>query len=215
MPPQEILVLAPHPDDETFGCGGTLKLLSDAGALIDVLFLTRGELGTETNIPDTLDLQFALAATRTQEAADACSTLGVRHTYFLNGSDGKLAQQTALVAELCGVLQHSYRRIFCPHAGETHPDHRATFALLRTAARQLALRSEVWLYEVWTPLLANMFVPIDHVIEQKLAAMQCHRSQLAILDYSLAFQGLARYRALFSPPSKFAEAFFVCDADSL
>ena len=42
---RRILVLAPHPDDESVGCGGYLTKMADEGAEITVAFVTDGELG--------------------------------------------------------------------------------------------------------------------------------------------------------------------------
>lgn len=213
--PQRILVLAPHPDDETFGCGGTLALLADAGAAVDVAFLTRGEAGTETALPERAAARAELAEIRMAEAHGACDVLGVGQRFFLDGRDGALSEQPSLAAALAGVLAGGYRRVFCPHPREAHPDHAAAYLWFRDAARAVGLASEVWLYEVWTPLEPNMHVPIDHVVERKAEAMRRHRSQTAQLDYVSAFQGLARYRALAAPPSEHVEAFHVCEARDL
>jgi len=68
---QSILVLSPHPDDESFGCGGTIKLLTQAGAAVDVVYLTSGEMGVEAPEAITSEAQHELAAIRTGEARTA------------------------------------------------------------------------------------------------------------------------------------------------
>lgn len=215
-PAQQILVLSPHPDDETFGCGGTIKLLVDSGALVDVLYLTRGERGVEAGAAASGETLARIAETRSREAEAACKILGVRKTAFLDGPDGRLAPDYGLERGLHDALSAAtYRRIFCPHPGETHPDHAATFALFRRFLQQMRLECEVWLYEVWTPLQPNMVVTIDASMDHKRAAMCCHESQLKLLNYAAAFEGLAAYRALASPPARFAEAFYVCDSGSI
>ncbi len=47
---RHVLVLAPHPDDETFGCGGTIRMLTESGIAVDVAFMTRGELGADEGL---------------------------------------------------------------------------------------------------------------------------------------------------------------------
>jgi len=213
---QPVLVLAPHPDDETLGCGGTIKLLTQAGTAVDVLYSTRGELGFEAPEATTATSRQQLADVRTAEARAACAVLGVRQVDFLNGRDGSLAEQAHLASDLGDRLRAGdYDRVFCPWPQDRHPDHQATFACLRTALASQSRLPHVWLYEVWTPLLPSLCVPIDSVIEAKEAAIRAHQSQLACLDYLTAFRGLASYRSLFCPGSRFAEAFQVTDGAQL
>jgi LmbE family N-acetylglucosaminyl deacetylase len=216
QPSQEVLVLAPHPDDETFGCGGTIKLISSSGGFVDVVYLTRGEMGSELGTKAPLVTQEDLAQRRSAEALAACRVLGVRNVSFLPGRDGQLHLQPELADEIRRlVLRTNYRSVFCPSGNDAHSDHRATFTMLLSALANAETDLNIWLYEVWTPLSANMFVPIDAAIESKLEAMRAHASQAGALDYVTAFRALAQYRSLFCPPSKFAEAFYTCDRRSL
>ena len=66
-----IVVLSPHPDDESLGCGGTVRLLTTAGVRVEVVYLTRGELGGEDPAALSADAQAQLARRRTVEAMDA------------------------------------------------------------------------------------------------------------------------------------------------
>lgn len=203
-----ILVLSPHPDDETLGCGGTIKLMTQTSAEVDVLYMTRGELGVEAPEATNAESRAQLATIRTAEAHEACRFLGIRHVDFLNGSDGRLGEQTDLSNDLLARLQsRRYGRVFCPHPAERHPDHQATFRFLQSALRSYVEPIHVWLYEVWTPVTFTICVPIDSTMVIKLEAIRAHKSQLAYLDYLSAFQGLAAYRSLFCPGARFAEAF--------
>ncbi|HEY2411200.1 MAG TPA: PIG-L deacetylase family protein [Pirellulaceae bacterium] len=212
---QEVLVLAPHPDDETFGCGGTIRMLADRGVAVDVAFLTRGEQGLEgaTGNPAT---EHQLADTRTHEARKACAVLGARSVVFLGGSDTRLGEEPELASAIAELLSQTvYQRVFCPWPEDAHSDHQATFRLLREAVIPYNKSLNFWLYEVWKPLPANTFVPIDLTIDSKREAIDQYESQLSQLDYREAFLGLAAYRGLFCPPSKYAEAFLVCDRDEM
>jgi LmbE family N-acetylglucosaminyl deacetylase len=209
---KRVLVLAPHPDDETFGCGGTVCMLTESGVAVDVAFMTRGELGQEAGIAASLEVRAETAECRTQEARRACQVLGVREVLFLAGADSRLADQPQLAASIAGLLQRGgYQRVFCPWQHDSHDDHRATFALLRAAVGSQPTPLQFWLYEVWKPLPANTFVPIDRTLQTKRRAIDQYESQLAQLNYRDAFLGLASYRSLFCPSSKYAEAFLVCD----
>jgi LmbE family N-acetylglucosaminyl deacetylase len=212
MNTQNILVLAPHPDDESLGCGGTIKLLTEAGKNVDVAFMTRGENGIDvpTSIQDSIHSQ--LASTREAEARAACEVLGVRAVEFLKGSDGGLINQPHLAHSLIYLLNAgNYQRVFSPWQGEAHPDHVATFRWLQRAVADTGVLPSIWLYEIWTPFQPSDLVPIDLTIESKRAAILKHESQLACLDYLAAFMGLASYRALHCPPSKYAEGFMTLD----
>jgi len=207
-----VLVLAPHPDDETFGCGGTIRMLTESGVAVDVAFLTRGELGLETGAAASPAASRQLAEVRSQEARAACNVLGVRNVVFLGGHDTRLADQPELGAAIADLLEkEGYQRVFCPWPHDAHDDHRATFAFLRGAVMQNQGTTSFWLYEVWKPLPANTFVPIDGTMEAKRRAMEEYRSQSSQLNYREGFAGLAAYRSLFCPSSSYAEAFLVCD----
>lgn len=213
---QSVLILAPHPDDESLGCGGTAKLLTQSGVNVDVLFMTEGENGFEAPEAASEDARANLKAVRHQEAVEACHLLGVRQVFFLPGADGQLGEQTHLVQELVDVLQREhYNRVFCPWFQEAHPDHRATFQILQQALAYCPWPMQVWLYEVWTPLLPNVYVPIDETFEDKVAAIQAHRSQVQWMDYVGAFRGFSAYRGLFCPNSRYAEAFLSMDREAV
>jgi LmbE family N-acetylglucosaminyl deacetylase len=205
-----VAVISPHPDDESFGCGGTIKHLTQSGVAVDVIYMTCGELGFEAPEAVTAKMKRRLAETRMAEAHAACEVLGVRKVHVLHGADGQLPDQPFLARELADILlAQPYQRVFCPWVEEAHADHRATFLWTDTALATIGSAPDLWLYEVWSPLRPNTFVPIDGTIESKRAAIACHRSQLAMIDYYEAFIGLASYRAVFCPPTRFAEAFLV------
>jgi N-acetylglucosamine malate deacetylase 1 len=211
QPERQVLVLAPHPDDETFGCGGTIRMLTDSGTAVDVAFLTRGERGIEGGAAVPPGTRAALAERRSREARAACNVLGVRNVSFLDGTDSQLREQPQLAAQIAQLLRQTpYQRVFCPWPEDSHEDHRATFGWLRQAIRSQPGPGQFWLYEIWKPLAANTYVPIDGTIDAKLRAIDQYPSQLTQMNYRDAFLGLASYRSLFCPPSKFAEAFFAC-----
>lgn len=214
--PQKALVLAPHPDDEALGCGGTIKLITSAGGTVDVLFMTRGEMGLELSQGTSQAMHDELARRRTEEAVEAGHVLGVRTVNFLPGRDGHLEQEPELSQGIWQAIRaDAYRSVFCPWYNDNHADHVATFRLLITVLRALQQDIDLWLYEVWTPLEANIAIPIDSTIRAKLEAIRAHRSQRACADFPRAFRALAQYRSLLCPLSKYAEAFYTTDRDQL
>jgi LmbE family N-acetylglucosaminyl deacetylase len=213
---QQVLVLAPHPDDETFGCGGTIRMLADSGVAVDVAFMTRGEMGVENGAEQSAQSRRELAAVRTNEALAACEILGVRQVRFLDGADTRLAEQPHLAEVIAGLLNETlYQRVFCPWPQDSHDDHQATFKLLRQATSGRPWPIQFWLYEVWKPLPANTVVPIDGTVQSKRLAIEQYQSQLAQLNYQEGFLGLAAYRSLFCPATRYAEGFLVCEHHEL
>jgi N-acetylglucosamine malate deacetylase 1 len=213
---KHVLVLAPHPDDETFGCGGTVRMLTESGIQVDVAFMTRGEQGVEGGQTADAQTMRRTGELRSLEAEAACQVLGVSSVFFLDGNDTCLSEQPQLATAIADLLKkRQYQRVFCPWPEDGHEDHRATFALLRKAVESSGCTASFWLYEVWKPLPANTFVPIDRTMSSKQQAIDKYESQLAQLNYGEAFVGLAAYRSLFCPPSSYAEAFLVCDRQQL
>ena len=214
--PQKALVLAPHPDDEALGCGGTIKLIASSGGTVDVVYLTRGERGVELGARPSPELQDELARQRSAEGEEACRILGVSSVRFLTGRDSHLDQEPDLWRDVWSALEADhYRSVFCPWQHDGHADHVACFELLLAALRHRPRDIDVWLYEVWTPLGANMVIPIDSTIHCKLEAIRAHKSQMATMNYARAFRALAQYRSLFCPSTRYAEAFMMLDCQEL
>jgi N-acetylglucosamine malate deacetylase 1 len=211
---ERVVVLAPHMDDETIGCGGTLARHVRAGAECHVVFLTDGRHGSgrlrELGAEARSVAEARLAQLRKQEAQAALATLGVTVLSFLDAEDGTLANDARVAERLRGILEaHPPDLVYLPSFLEQHPDHYAASAILLEATRSWTRRLQCVAYEVWTPLFPNCIVKIDEVVELKKRALSHYRSQLADLDYLHAALGLNAYRsaAFTGHYGKFAEAF--------
>lgn len=203
-----VLAVAPHPDDEAIGCGGSLRQHALRGDEVHALFLTSGELG----LPQ---LERAEAWTvREREAEEAGAVLGLAGQRFLRRPDWGLAEQREdLVVAVARELDRAAPdRILVPHAGEWHPDHRAAHAAVLAAARRLGLALElIGTYELWTPLAAHdELADISAVMDDKLAAIRRYPSQLAAFDYVQAVTGLNAYRGALAGHCAYAEVFGGC-----
>lgn len=215
---EKILVLAPHMDDETIGCGGTLALHAQRGAQITVVFLTDGRHGSsEVNVlygEERERKQRELIELRTAEARAALQRLGVNRMVCLDAEDGALDQCDWAAEKLRDVLLKQQPDIvYLPFYLEEHPDHRAASRVLLDAVAGTPLQFQCIGYEVWTPLFPNCLVRIDSTIETKKQALQEYRSQLQQCDYLHASIGLNAHRSagLISSPGcqrGYAEAFY-------
>ena len=199
-----VLVVAPHPDDETIGCGGRLALAAAAGEKVGAIFLTSGELGLT-------DLSADQARTvREAEAKEAARIIGITSLTFLRLPDWSLSDSSAQAVESLGrVLQQEHpNRLLIPHVNESHPDHAATPVILRMALRNIQVEIQVQTYEVWTPMTSFEEVEdISSVMEIKLAALRAYRSQLAQFQYDEAVEGLNRFRGALAARCRYAEAY--------
>lgn len=203
---ERVLVLAPHMDDETLGCGGALALHASRGATIKIVFLTDG--AAEGAL--TAEARRERHDVRRAEGREATRVLGVEDVEFHDAPDGALASWPQSAVRLRGILE-SFRPqiVYLPHFVEEHPDHRATSAVLAAACEGLAANFQCLGYEVWTPLFPNCLVNIDDVVERKRQAIERYPSQLADADYAHTVMGLAAYRsaAMQGGTCRFAEAF--------
>jgi LmbE family N-acetylglucosaminyl deacetylase len=201
------LAIAPHPDDEVLGCGGSLSLLARQGCDVRVLVVTSGESSVAAaglSSQDTGDLRRA-------EATAACRVLGIDAPQFLGLPDGHIADH---VDELTGHLAAAVATfapevVFIPWLLDGHADHQAVAAALVGVTFRPTV--EIWTYEVWSPLPANRIVDVSGVWALKEAALACHASGDESFDMR-AHLALSRWRSIFGLDGQgHAEAFSVLD----
>lgn len=191
---RDVLVIAPHPDDESLGCGGLLCWAARHGRNPRVLFLTDGEgshPGSPTFPPERL------SKIRHQEARRACAALGLKPNAltFLRCADSGMGSLTSqakaeLVDAIAGWVKHSARSaVFVTADTDPHCDHAAAFQLTRRAVRGCAGAS-LFAYPVWTWLrpedapekpITGMRMNIAPFVDAKRAAIACHASQFGNL----------------------------------
>ena len=206
-----VLVIAPHPDDETIGCGGALCLHARRGDRIIGVYLTSGELGLKH-----LSRQDAWLV-REREAARAAKILGVVRMVFLRLADWFVGDDIEKgAAKLTPILKRAKPDlIYLPHEQEWHPDHKAALPIVRAALKDSrALTPGLRGYEVWTPLTAHDHVEdISAVMPRKLRALRAHKSQLEEFDYVRAVTGLNQFRGALAARRPFAEVFQSIDLE--
>jgi LmbE family N-acetylglucosaminyl deacetylase len=183
-PPGPVLVLAPHPDDETIGVGGTLARHADRGDDITILVATSGE-ATGGGRGD-------VGAAREAECLAACERLGVtRPPIFLRLPDGDLASGVEVLAERLRHHGADAEVIYAPSVLDPHPDHRAA----NVGVARAALRGDIYGYEVWSPAPVDVLLDVDAVYDRKEAALRCYTTALETVDYVRTAAGLAAYRS--------------------
>ncbi len=218
---ERIVVLAPHADDETIGCGGVLSRYADAGAQTAVIVVTDGRRGDPDIYRSGLDekqqreAEDRLVSRRKAEAARAAEILGVKTLVFLDQPDACVRPTAEAVARLRAELERlSPQVLLLPFLIDKHPDHLETNGLFLHAAASLWPGDGgpiCWAYETWTPLHANRTVDIRDVADRKWQALGQYESQIRHIDFVSTTKGLNAYRwgATFGN-SGYAEAFFGC-----
>jgi len=198
------LVIAPHPDDEVLGCGGTMARLVDAGLHVVAAIMTTGR---EPSFRKPAVEQVA------REARAAHAIIGTSELRHLDLPAAALdtlsaAELNARFAELIDQVCPS--TLFVPFVGDIHIDHQLTFVSAMVAARPRRhdAPSRIYAYETlsetnWlapgvTPaFIPNVFIDITETLERKLNGFKAFDSQLKAFPDErslLAIEALARVR---------------------
>ncbi len=184
------LIIAPHPDDETLGCGATVARLRQAGKPVRIVFVTDGRASTRSVIITPEEL----VNIRCEEAKNACKVLGVDadHVEFLCFIDGEADKKIDEIRDLLCQRIGSFapQRIFSPYDLDRHPDHRAVAEAINTLWKTGAINCPVYEYPLWfwprvalwhllrpRRLLRLRRVDARGVLPVKREAMNAHRSQ--------------------------------------
>jgi len=193
---RRVLVLAPHPDDETIGCGGSIALHAKAGDPVRVIFLTNGAKGDSSGETE----KNRYVALRQSEAKRACESLGVTDLEFWPYEDRSLAGARGALGRMMDLLK-GYRPelVYVPSPLEFHPDHRAACFLLCDAVSGTDTDFKVAFYELGQPVWVNTLVDITPVLDRKNRALDCYQSQLREQPYGDIVMGLNRYRSMTLP----------------
>jgi LmbE family N-acetylglucosaminyl deacetylase len=149
-----LLVVVPHQDDETLGCGGMIALKRRSGATVAVAYTTDGgnsHAGHPVLTPERL------VPMRRKEARAALGTLGVpeEDVHFFDGPDGGLAQlgspqRERLLAGVLGLLERYQPGQVCvTFRRDEHPDHDTTYALVVEALQAWGKPVELLEFPVW------------------------------------------------------------------
>lgn len=192
--PAVALAVYAHPDDADVACGGTLALWATLGCAVHLVVCTDGGRGTADPQVDPRDLAIARAA----ELTTSAGVVGVASLQVLGATDGELDERPGLRGELVGfirsvrpdvVLGHDPTAVFFGQDYFNHRDHRvAGWALLDALSPSAVLPQyypeagrphQVKVAYLSATLEPDVWVDISEVVERKVAAVECHRSQLA------------------------------------
>jgi LmbE family N-acetylglucosaminyl deacetylase len=199
---KNIIVFAPHPDDETLGCGGTIIKRAGEGYKVVVVVMTDGryallkKFGVNSNpTPEELE------KIRKEEVIRAIERLGVsnENLLFLDFEDGGLGEHRKEVRKKITELLREYSpfEVYFPYAQDTNVDHRAASLIIRSSLEKLGLPLQGYQYSTGQkfarigPIIDRflnifrrnlVYVDISQFLQQKKAAVEEFRSQTTIMS---------------------------------
>jgi len=186
MTKKRVLVVSPHPDDETLGVGGTIEKYSREGHVVHVLTIS----GHLPPLYKRQDYEITL-----KEAKHAFKILGVTKSEFLELPATMIGNVPVhkLNSKIMKILDDFNPQIvFCPYP-DRHIDHRLVFDSVMVATRPVGIGRNIEIvaaYETlsethWnaphieTNFTPNWVVDITNSIDKKLEALRCYKSQIS------------------------------------
>lgn len=149
----KVIVFAPHPDDETWGCGGTIAKRISEGYDVLVVVMTDGRYAFLKMLGIDKDpAPEELKEIRKEEAKRATKILGVpeKNLIFLEFIDGTL-QENMEEAErkVMDILQkHKPTEVYFPYKNDSHPDHQAAYKIVKNSLAKLGLQIKEYQYSI-------------------------------------------------------------------
>jgi len=182
------VVIAPHPDDETFGAGGMIAMKKQAGVPVHVIFLTEGSASHAnccTIAPEKI------GRIRREQSIEAAACLGLESDglVWVGLRDGKIPVEGADGFENAVIIiseqfdEIAPAEIYCPYPHDGLPDHEAASMIVRHAVLRAKRSFEIIYYTTWawynTPSPINQFfdwkngwtLDTDRVLDRKASAM--------------------------------------------
>ena len=192
--PRSVLAVYAHPDDPEVSCGGTLTQWADAGVEVHLVICARGDKGSDDPATDP----DALASQRAEETAAAAVVMGLTSAENLGIDDGDVINDSALRRALVErirrvapdvVVAPDPTPLLFGSSYVNHADHRAVGAAVLDACAPAAASPLYFpdagdAHVVGRILLSGTLEPDVHVditgvVDRKVAAVLCHRSQIS------------------------------------
>ena len=197
--PMNILAIGAHPDDIEYGCAGTLIKYRQQGHRIFLLVVTSGDVKADPKV-------------RTAEQLDSARLMGAEDVFFLGYEDTEITCSRKLIMDIEDVARKVSPDFgFVPYPEDTHQDHRALSQAVIPASRYI-IRNVLYYDGLSTQkFIPSVFVDIADVLEDKMACLEAHRSQVMntyIQDMSIVdvARSTAHFRGI-QGRVKHAEAF--------
>jgi LmbE family N-acetylglucosaminyl deacetylase len=204
----KIVVFAPHPDDEIFGCGGSILNWIDEGHDVHIIYVTDNRVliswGLKANeliedtIGDYIDLnEDQIAEIALKEAESAAKAFGIPHNkiYYFKIHDQDAINKIDLGTSLSKEIIKDADRIVMPGDIGSHPDHTATHIIAKRAAKELNLNAEYYIYYSVSPKEKQIKLKTAKHRERLYEIMKLYKTQLCQKGTNAAWGTLKRRRS--------------------
>ena len=195
LPQGPALIIAPHPDDETIGCGGMITRFCMQGRNVHVVIVTDGSSSTQSDVitPEKL------AAIRRQESLSALKVLGLSHenVFFLGYQDNQISHNILAISQAIAehIAQLSPALIFTPHDFDEHPDHRVMASIIGELQDREGISARILQYPVWYKTLSWPYGMLRCLLTPAVYRC-CRMLELGSLHATKA-EALLQYRSQF------------------
>ncbi len=143
------VILSPHPDDETLGCGGIIQIKKKHQTPLKIIFLSDGSNSHPNFYPAN-----TLTALRMEETIRACAQLGVpeEDLVFLNYPDSNIkSYQKEIFEKILPLLDEIHpEEIYIPHRLEETADHYFTYKIAQKVLREISYPVRIYEYLIWS-----------------------------------------------------------------
>jgi LmbE family N-acetylglucosaminyl deacetylase len=210
---ERVLVIAPHPDDETLGCAGTLLRMSDSGAQLAWLIVTR--------ISEEAGFTPERVLGRDAEIEHVRQLLGFSEVFQLSLPTRQLdaVPMAQLVERFSSVFKaFQPEHVFLPHRSDVHSDHRVVFdagaactkwfrhpSVRRLLCYETISETDLCL-DTGSPFQPNCYVDITRYLERKLEIVAAYGSELGAFPFPRSLEAIRSLAAVRGAASGFAAA---------
>lgn len=212
-----VLIISPHPDDETLGAGGTLLKFKDAGHRIFWLNVTN------------MKTEYGYSAERVAERNKEIQK--VKEAFGFDGFWNLEMEPAGMDKYEMGVLVSQFKRVFeevkpelllIPYRYDVHSDHRVIFDTVYSCTKSfrapylktvlcMEILSETDQVQCESGFTPNVFIDISQYVEKKIEIMNIYKSEIDVAPFPRnenAIKGLAAYRGATSY-YEYSESFYL------
>jgi|APSaa5957512622_1039677.scaffolds.fasta_scaffold29572_2 LmbE family N-acetylglucosaminyl deacetylase len=191
-----VLVIAPHPDDEIFGCGGVLLKMLDRGCSVSIVYVTAGQVKNKSRIK--------------KEAVSIAKNINC-NVFFLDNNPSQISLSSSKdIQNLINKLDPNY--IFTPFFLDDNDDHKRVNEML-LSLKIFKSDITIWAYQVYSMMPLNSVVNITDVIEKKMELSKQYKHVSGDRDWPHYIKGLNAVMSRFIPgkESLYGESYFIAN----